>query len=154
MYFGKSNDACATPSQYLIGCITLSQEYWKLIYLYLKIMRRQLETLKCPIIVTRCRSSTSSSLSAWTILERCYYSPRITCPGCVLMNILKGKQGFEVDFFKKVCAEFTRITLHLSKAWSHNLARIWVYLATYLWYTGTVTTNMTLYKMLCKSSKR
>ena len=34
MYIGKFNDACATPSQYLIGCITLSQEYWKLIYLY------------------------------------------------------------------------------------------------------------------------
>ena len=33
----------------LIGCSTLSQEYWKLIFSHRKLMSRQLGTLTCPI---------------------------------------------------------------------------------------------------------
>ena len=67
---------------------------------------------------------------------------------------VKGETRFRGWLFQKVYAGFTCMTLYLSKAWSHSLARIWVYLATYLWYKGTVTTNRSLYRMLYKSSKR
>ena len=68
--------------------------------------------------------------------------------------LLKGETRFWGWLFQKVCAGCTCMALYLSKAWSGNLARTWVYLATYLWYTGTVTTNRSLYKMIWKSSKR
>ena len=42
-------DAYTTLSRNLIGCSRLGQEYCKLIGWYLKIMRRQLWTLTCPI---------------------------------------------------------------------------------------------------------
>ena len=66
---------------------------------------------------------------------------------------LKGKTRFQDWFFQKVWAGFTCMALYLSKAWSHNLARTWVYLATYLWYTGIVTTNRSLYRKIWKSSE-
>ena len=67
---------------------------------------------------------------------------------------VKGETRLRGWFFQKVCAVFICMTLYLSKAWSQNLARIWVYLGTYMWYTGTVPTIRSLYNMLCKSSKR
>ena len=45
------NDAYTTLSQNLMGCSTLSQEYCKLIGRYWKIMRKQLGTLTCPIVM-------------------------------------------------------------------------------------------------------
>ena len=70
---------------------------------------------------------------------------------CLSLNI-KGKTRFRGWLLQKVCSGFTCMALYLSKAWSHNLAWIQVYLATYLWYTSTVTTNRSLYRMLWKSS--
>ena len=65
---------------------------------------------------------------------------------------LKGETRFQDWLFQKVWAGFTCIALYFSKAWSHILARILVYLANYLWYTGTVTTKRSLYKMIEKNS--
>ena len=67
---------------------------------------------------------------------------------------VKGETRIRGLLLQKVCAGFTCMALYLSKAWSHNFARTRVYLATWLWYTGTVTTNRSLFKMLWKSSKR
>ena len=65
---------------------------------------------------------------------------------------------FETRFwgwlFQKVCAGFTCMASYLFKAWFHNLARIWAYLTTYLWYTGIVTTNRSLYRMLYEKAAR
>ena len=103
------------------------------------------------------------SLLIWimNIVYRRYHAPYcgkqfwdIPYDLCQRILNVKGETRFQGWLFQKVCAGFTCMALYLSKAWSHNLARIWVYLATYLWYTGTVTTNRSLYKMLWKSSKR
>ena len=72
----------------------------------------------------------------------------------IKLGLIKGEKRFWGWLFQKVCAGFTCMALYLSKGWSHNLARIGVYLTTYLWYTGTVTTNRSLYMMPRKSSKR
>ena len=45
---------------------------------------------------------------------------------------IKGETRFRGWLFQKVCVGFTCMALYISKAWSHNLARIWVYMATYL----------------------
>ena len=49
-YVGNSQWAYTILSQNLIGCLTLSQGYCKLIGCLWKIMRRQLWTLICPIV--------------------------------------------------------------------------------------------------------
>ena len=73
---------------------------------------------------------------------------------CIRQRLIKGETRFWGWLLQKVWSGFTYMALYLSKTWSHSWARIWVYLVTYLWYTGTVTTNRSLYRMLCKGSKR
>ena len=80
------------------------------------------------------------------------YWPWLSHSGDV--TVFKGETRFWGRLFQRVFAGLPCMTLHLSKTWSHNLARIGNNLATYMWYTVTVTTNRSHYKKLNKGSKR
>ena len=67
---------------------------------------------------------------------------------------IKGETRFRGRIFQRVCAGFPCMTLHFSKAWFHDLASIRNNLATYPWYTVTVTTHRSHHKMPYKGSKR